>query len=150
MAASATVPAESVNTPNASRWVQLRKRGKFDERPVGPHDQGLWAFILRHNALPWRTRERSTTRLRWQSFWRNFVAVLRMRVRAGPLCGRERGAPEKNGISGAVILYESHAAIHSNSQLRSAFLDIFSCVPFGAANRPLRINESPVNWPFQS
>ena len=51
-------------------------------------------------------------------FLKKLVAALGMRVRAGPLCGRERGAPEKNGISGAVILYESHAAIHTYSQLR--------------------------------
>ena len=69
-------------------------------------------------------------------FLKKLVAALGMRVRAGPLCGRNGGAPEKNGISGAVILYESHAAIHTYSQLRAAFLDIFSCVPSGAANRP--------------
>jgi S-adenosylmethionine/arginine decarboxylase-like enzyme len=61
-----------------------------------------------------------------------------------------RDASEKNRISGAVILYESYAAIHTYSQLRAAFLDIFSCIPLWSGEPSLRINESPVTWPFQS
>lgn len=50
-----------------------------------------------------------------------------MRILAGPLVGEENGVPEKRGWSGVVILYESHAAIHTYPELGEAFLDIFSC-----------------------
>ena len=50
-----------------------------------------------------------------------------MRILAGPLVGEEKGVPEKRGWSGVVILYESHAAIHTYPELGEAFLDIFSC-----------------------
>jgi S-adenosylmethionine decarboxylase len=50
-----------------------------------------------------------------------------MRILAGPLVGEEKGVPEKRGWSGVVILYESHAAIHTYPELGEAFMDIFSC-----------------------
>lgn len=53
-----------------------------------------------------------------------------MRILAGPLVGEEKGVPEKRGWSGVVILYESHAAIHTYPELGEAFLDIFSCRSF--------------------
>ena len=64
----------------------------------------------------------------------NFLATLvqriGMRILAGPLTGREDGALERQGCSGVVILYESHAAIHTYPFLGEAFLDIFSCKEF--------------------
>lgn len=58
------------------------------------------------------------------------VQRIDMRILAGPLAGREEGPPDHQGCSGVVILYESHAAIHTYPLLGEAFLDIFSCKPF--------------------
>lgn len=59
------------------------------------------------------------------------VENLGMRILAGPLVGREGGRMDKSGVSGVVILYESHAAIHTYPHLGEAFLDVFSCKPYG-------------------
>ncbi len=64
------------------------------------------------------------------SFLVDLVGRLGMRVLAGPLVGEEGGTPEKAGKSGVVILYESHAAIHTYPSLQEAFIDVFSCRPF--------------------
>src|SRR5262249_28446352 len=85
---------------------------KFDERPVGPHDQGLIGLHLAAQLSSMANARALDDEIEVAEFLKKLVAALGMRVRAGPLCGRERGAPGKNGISGAVILYESHAAIH--------------------------------------
>jgi S-adenosylmethionine decarboxylase len=61
------------------------------------------------------------------------VNALEMRVLAGPLTGREEGPPDHSGCSGVVILYESHAAIHTYPLLGEAFIDVFSCKPFDVA-----------------
>ena len=53
-----------------------------------------------------------------------------MRILAGPLVGIEEGVPEKRGMSAVIILYESHAAIHTYPELGEAFLDLFSCKRF--------------------
>lgn len=53
-----------------------------------------------------------------------------MRILAGPLVGYETGKPEVQGCSGVIILYESHAAIHTYSRLGEVFLDLFSCKNF--------------------
>jgi S-adenosylmethionine decarboxylase len=58
------------------------------------------------------------------------VHELDMNVLAGPMVTEEAGVPEKSGISGVIILYESHAAIHTYSNLGQAFLDVFSCKPY--------------------
>jgi S-adenosylmethionine decarboxylase len=58
------------------------------------------------------------------------VHTLDMNVLAGPMVTEEAGEPQKSGISGVIILYESHAAIHTYSNLREAFLDVFSCKPY--------------------
>lgn len=55
-----------------------------------------------------------------------------MRILAGPMLGIEEGVPEKRGISSVVILYESHAAIHTYPELGEAFVDLFSCKTFSA------------------
>lgn len=60
----------------------------------------------------------------------DLVRRLDMRILAGPLAGREDGPPDHAGCSGVVILYESHAAIHTYPHLGQAFLDVFSCKPF--------------------
>jgi S-adenosylmethionine decarboxylase len=53
-----------------------------------------------------------------------------MRILAGPMVGIEEGVPEKRGLSSVIILYESHAAIHTYPELGEAFLDLFSCKTF--------------------
>ena len=53
-----------------------------------------------------------------------------MRVLAGPMVAEERGIPERHGWSGVVILYESHAAIHTYPNQQEAFIDLFSCKDF--------------------
>lgn len=57
-----------------------------------------------------------------------------MRILAGPLAGREEGDRDHSGCSGVVILYESHAAIHTYPERGELFLDIFSCRPFEVAD----------------
>ena len=63
-------------------------------------------------------------------FLKSLVRRVDMRILAGPLTGREDGGPERSGVSGVVILYESHAAIHTYPHLGGAFVDIFSCRAF--------------------
>lgn len=58
------------------------------------------------------------------------VDRVNMRVLAGPLAQREDGEPENTGCSAVIILYESHAAIHTYAHLGQAFIDIFSCKDF--------------------
>ncbi len=50
-----------------------------------------------------------------------------MRVLAGPLFGEELSDCGKSGCYGILILYESHAAIHTYSEIGETFIDIFSC-----------------------
>ena len=63
-------------------------------------------------------------------FLKSLVKRVDMRILAGPLTGREDGGPDRSGVSGVVILYESHAAIHTYPWLGGAFVDIFSCREF--------------------
>jgi S-adenosylmethionine decarboxylase len=63
----------------------------------------------------------------------SLVHRIGMRILAGPLAGREEGDRDHSGCSGVVILYESHAAIHTYPDRGELFLDIFSCRPFEAA-----------------
>lgn len=63
-------------------------------------------------------------------FLKALVDRIGMRILAGPLVGREEGGPDKRGCSGVVILYESHAALHTYPELGEAFVDIFSCKEF--------------------
>ncbi len=65
-----------------------------------------------------------------EHFLRELVGRIGMRILAGPLTGEENGDPMHRGWSGVVILYESHAAIHTYPELGQAFLDIFSCKPY--------------------
>ena len=53
-----------------------------------------------------------------------------MRILAGPLTAEEAGTPERRGWSSLVLLYESHAAIHTYPELGQAFVDVFSCKTF--------------------
>ncbi len=66
----------------------------------------------------------------------NFLVTLvdrvGMRILAGPMVGIEEGVPEKRGLSSVIILYESHAAIHTYPELGEAFVDLFSCRRFSA------------------
>jgi len=65
-------------------------------------------------------------------FLSDLVDRVGMRVLAGPLVGIEEGVPEKRGMSAVIILYESHAAIHTYPELGEAFLDLFSCKRFSS------------------
>jgi S-adenosylmethionine decarboxylase len=67
------------------------------------------------------------------TFLCDLVQGIGMRILAGPLTGIESDPPENAGCSGVVILYESHAAIHTYSARGEMFLDIFSCKPFEPA-----------------
>ena len=58
---------------------------------------------------------------------KSIVNRIGMKILAGPVTGREKTPPDKRGCSAVVILYESHAAIHTYSRLGEAFIDIFSC-----------------------
>ncbi|MDQ4069014.1 MAG: S-adenosylmethionine decarboxylase [Actinomycetota bacterium] len=64
------------------------------------------------------------------AYLRSLVGRVGMSILAGPLVETEHGGPECFGVSGVVILYESHAAIHTYPDLGRAFLDVFSCRPF--------------------
>ncbi|MDX1933423.1 MAG: S-adenosylmethionine decarboxylase [Capsulimonadales bacterium] len=65
-----------------------------------------------------------------KEFLVELVGHIGMRILAGPLVGYEGGTTEKYGTSGVVILYESHAAIHTYPGLGELFLDVFSCKHF--------------------
>lgn len=65
-----------------------------------------------------------------RDFLTELVHHIGMRILAGPLVGYEDGEPDKCGTSGVVILYESHAAIHTYPELGALFLDVFSCKDF--------------------
>ena len=67
------------------------------------------------------------------AFLRSLVDEVGMSILAGPLVETEPGGPERFGVSGVVILQESHAAIHTYPELGQAFLDVFSCRPFEPA-----------------
>lgn len=63
-------------------------------------------------------------------FIKALVHRIGMRILAGPLTGVEGGPPERQGVSAVIILYESHAAIHTYPALGALFLDVFSCRVF--------------------
>jgi S-adenosylmethionine decarboxylase len=63
-------------------------------------------------------------------FLRDLVAKVGMRVLDGPRAATESGDSEKYGHSAVIILYESHAAVHTYPVRGSLFLDLFSCKPF--------------------
>ena len=61
---------------------------------------------------------------------KTLVDRIGMRILAGPMTAEEAGTPEKRGWSSLVLLYESHAAIHSYPESKQAFVDVFSCKEF--------------------
>lgn len=63
-------------------------------------------------------------------FLKILVNRIGMRILAGPLVGHENGDKLKEGCSGIILLYESHAAIHTYPNQKEAFIDIFSCKDF--------------------
>ena len=63
-------------------------------------------------------------------FLTTLVKRIDMRILAGPLVGEELAEDDKRGWSGVVILYESHAAVHTYPELGELFLDVFSCKVF--------------------
>jgi S-adenosylmethionine decarboxylase len=63
-------------------------------------------------------------------FLRSLVDRVGMTILAGPLVATEHGARERAGVSGVVILQESHAAVHTYPALGEAFVDLFSCRRF--------------------
>jgi S-adenosylmethionine decarboxylase len=58
------------------------------------------------------------------------VLAIGMRILAGPLVGYEDGNVDRRGYSGIILLYESHAALHTYPDLQEMFFDIFSCRSF--------------------
>lgn len=67
-------------------------------------------------------------------FLRSLVKRIGMRVLAGPLVEREDGPEDKYGCSGIVLLYESHAAIHTYPRMGELFIDVFSCKEFDVSD----------------
>jgi S-adenosylmethionine decarboxylase len=65
-----------------------------------------------------------------EAFLRTLVDRIGMTVLAGPLVATENGPLERAGVSGVVILHESHAAVHTYPALGEAFVDLFSCRRF--------------------
>jgi S-adenosylmethionine decarboxylase len=61
---------------------------------------------------------------------KTLVGRIGMRVLAGPMVAEESGDIHHRGWSGVVILYESHAAIHTYPDVGEVFMDIFSCKTF--------------------
>lgn len=68
--------------------------------------------------------------VRVDEFLRAVVDSVGMTVLAGPLVATEEGPRERAGVSGVVILHESHAAVHTYPALGEAFVDLFSCRRF--------------------
>jgi len=64
------------------------------------------------------------------NFLKVLVTEMGMRILAGPLVGYEQGDELKEGCSGIILLYESHAAIHTYPSKKEAFIDVFSCKEF--------------------
>jgi len=64
------------------------------------------------------------------NFLKLLISRIGMRVLAGPLVGHENGDELTEGCSGIILLYESHAAIHTYINQKEAFIDIFSCKEF--------------------
>ncbi|WP_062993080.1 S-adenosylmethionine decarboxylase family protein [Nocardia anaemiae] len=60
------------------------------------------------------------------------VHAIDMRILEGPHAAAESGDDDHYGYSAVVILYESHAAVHTYPNRRELFLDIFSCRAFEA------------------
>lgn len=69
------------------------------------------------------------------------VTDIKMRILAGPLVAEECSTEGKSGCSGLILLYESHAAIHTYVDLKEAFIDIFSCREFNVESVQGTINE---------
>lgn len=65
-----------------------------------------------------------------QAYLGDLVTGIGMRILAGPYTKTEDADSARYGHSGIVLLYESHAAVHTYPNLRSVFLDVFSCKPF--------------------
>ena len=63
-------------------------------------------------------------------FLTSLVARIGMRVLDGPRSATEAVDTESYGHSAVVILYESHAAVHTYPVRGSLFLDLFSCKAF--------------------
>ena len=64
------------------------------------------------------------------SFLSRLVTGIGMRILDGPHTTTEVVDDARYGHSGVVLLYESHAAIHTYPAPRSLFLDVFSCKLF--------------------
>jgi len=64
------------------------------------------------------------------NFLKKLISRIEMRILAGPLVRYENSDELKEGCSGIILLYESHAAIHTYVNQKEAFIDIFSCKDF--------------------
>ena len=58
------------------------------------------------------------------------ILGLEMTKLAGPIYGSVEDSEDENGISGIVLIKESHIAIHTYEERKTLFLDIFSCKAF--------------------
>ena len=62
------------------------------------------------------------------------VHAVGMRILDGPRVATEQGDRSHYGHSAIVLLYESHAAVHTYPVRREMFLDLFSCRTFRVAD----------------
>lgn len=69
---------------------------------------------------------------RLADFLTTLVHSVGMRILEGPRAAAEDGDDDHYGYSAVVILYESHAAVHTYPNRRELFLDLFSCRAFEA------------------
>ena len=98
----------------------------------------------------------------WETFLRDLVATAEMRVLHGPVvvdsaCSNPAwDPPDVTGLSGFVVLAESHASFHTFAEARFVFLDVFSCKPWPAsfadwiverlALDPVQVHTTPRYW----
>lgn len=69
-----------------------------------------------------------------EQYLTGLVTGIGMRILDGPHVSTEDSDPARYGHSGVVVLYESHAAVHTYPLMRAMFLDVFSCKSFDVAD----------------
>lgn len=70
----------------------------------------------------------------WYRFLDDLCNVIEMRRIAPPYVFEYEGVvPEDRGISGFLLVAESHVSIHTFCEKGWAFIDVFSCKPFNTA-----------------
>lgn len=80
---------------------------------------------------------------RISDYLRNLVDVLDMKPLSTPVVYPFKGEqPCDDGVTGFQIIYTSHVSVHTWSQSRTAYIDVFSCKPFDSE----RVVEFTRHW----